>query len=144
MVASVASLLAADDVYSEETLRIARKLYCPVCAGQTVADSQAGLARQMRETIENKVQAGESEDEILDFFVARYGETVLVEPPKQGFNLTLWWLPVLVLAIAGLVVVLYIREHTGGRPAQAEYQSDDELESIAREVLDPDTGTKAG
>ena len=51
---------SADDMYSERTLHIARQLNCPICAGESVADSQSELARQMRGIIEQKVQAGES------------------------------------------------------------------------------------
>jgi cytochrome c-type biogenesis protein CcmH len=133
----------ADDVYSERTLDIARKLQCPICAGETVADSQTALAGQMREVIEQKVQAGESERQILDYFVARYGDTVLTEPPKSGFTLTLWWVPVAVLLIGGLIAALYIRERRGTlleRPSQEA--NDDELEALAREALSGDAGVR--
>jgi cytochrome c-type biogenesis protein CcmH len=126
------------DQYSPETLRIARKLLCPVCTGQTIADSQSGIAREMLATVEQKVQAGESEEEILDFFVARYGESVLADPPKEGFGLTLWWLPVAVVLLGALTVGLYLRERTrpgGTALATPVPEADDELEAIADEVL---------
>lgn len=127
----------AEDVYSERTLEIARKLQCPICAGESVADSRTTLAAQMREVIDQKVQAGESEGLILDYFVARYGEEVLSEPPKSGFHLTLWWLPVAVLLIGGLVVVLYLRERSNGNgvPPASDAADDAELEALARDAL---------
>ena len=64
----------------------------------------------MRDTIEQKVQAGESEQQILDYFVAGYGESILTDPPKSGFVLTLWWIPVLVVLVGALAVGLYLRE----------------------------------
>ena len=131
----------ADDVYSERTLDIARKLQCPICAGETVADSQTALAGQMREVIEQKVQTGESEEQILDYFVARYGETVLTEPPKSGFTLTLWWVPVAVLVVGGLIAALYIRERSGTRQEPPNQDgNDEELEALAREALSGDAG----
>jgi cytochrome c-type biogenesis protein CcmH len=133
----------AEDVYSEQTLEIARKLQCPICAGETVADSQTMLARQMREVIEQKVQAGESEQQILDYFVARYTETVLTAPPKSGFTLTLWWAPVAVLLLGGLVAALYMRERRGAQHDQGRRASDDdELEALAREALAGDTSVR--
>jgi cytochrome c-type biogenesis protein CcmH len=132
--------ISAQDVYSEKTLEISRKLSCPVCAGQTVAESNSPIARQMRSTIEQKVQAGESERQIIDFFVARYGESIVTEPPKSGFSLGLWWMPVLVVVLAATVVALFVRERTRASAASVKANadapaSDDELEAIAREVL---------
>jgi len=131
--------VSAQDVYSEETLEISRKLQCPVCAGQSVADSGSQLAGQMRAIIEEKVQAGESEAQIIDFFVARYGDSIVTEPPKSGFSLALWWMPVVVVALGALVVGLFVRERTRQAPRRAtagdSSASDEELEAIARDVL---------
>ncbi|MEX1158383.1 MAG: cytochrome c-type biogenesis protein [Thermomicrobiales bacterium] len=138
--------VVAQDVYSEKTLEISRKLQCPVCAGQTVADSGSQLAGQMRAIIEQKVQAGESEEQILNFFVARYGESILTEPPKSGFSLALWWMPIAVVALGALVVGLFVRERTRGvarRPVATDSSADDdELEAIARDVLGPRGGER--
>ena len=138
--------VAAQDVYSDETLEISRKLQCPVCEGQTVADSTSKLAVQMRAIIEEKVQAGESEEQIIDFFVARYGESIVTEPPKSGFSLALWWMPVVVVVLGAVVVGVFVRERTRTAPRRAvagdETASDDELEAIAREVLGPPGGER--
>lgn len=147
LVVGVTGLLAsspsagAEDVYSERTLEIARQLNCPICSGESLADSQTELARQMRGIIEQKVQAGESDQQIRDYFVARYGESILADPPKEGFSLALWWMPVLVVALGALVVGLYLRERTPRAPGAARREetgrdeSDPELEAIARDVL---------
>lgn len=140
--------VAAQDVYSEKTLEIARKLQCPVCAGQSVADSGSQLAGQMRDIIEQKVQAGESEAQILDFFVARYGDSILAEPPKSGFSLGLWWMPVVVVVLGAIVVTLFVRERTRMAPESSLVASggrdadDEELEAIAREILGPPSGER--
>lgn len=149
LVAGVAftSVVSAQDVYSERTMELAQRLQCPVCSGQSVADSQVTLAQQMRDVIEQKVQAGESDEQILAYFTARYGENVLLEPPKSGFTLTLWWIPPAVLLMGGLAVVLYMREGTGrkhGAPQGATVTSsdDEELDALAREYLDPDSNAR--
>ena len=128
----------AEDMYSQRTIKLAREIHCPICAGESVADSQTELARQIRGIIEEKVQAGESDQEIKDYFVARYGESILFDPPKSGFRLGLWWMPLIVVGVGALVVVSFVRERTRApRPLTAEQPSDDdaELEAIAREVL---------
>lgn len=138
--------LAADDIYSERTMEISRELRCPICDGQAVADSQSQLAHDMRDTIEQQVQAGQSNDEIKDYFVARFGEEVLLEPSKSGINLTLWWIPVVVLLLGAAVIVLYLRDNSRrNAPAVEADVADPELEALAREALgsqrdgDPET-----
>lgn len=137
-----------EDIYSERTLNLARQFQCPICSGQSVADSNVTLARQMRDVIEQKVQAGETDEQIKAYFIERYGEHVLLDPPKSGLNLTLWWIPPAVLAVGALVVILYMREGRGGgqRPASPDRQEllldDEELESLAREYLNPDTNVR--
>lgn len=134
LVATVSSAFA-QDVYSQRTLELSRRLHCPVCAGQTVADSNSELARQIRGLIEEKVQAGESDQQILDFFVARYGVSILAEPPKSGIGMGLWWMPVLVVLVGAGVVVTYLRERTRVPGAMSAEADDAELEAIARDVL---------
>jgi cytochrome c-type biogenesis protein CcmH len=102
----------------------------------------------MRDTIERKVQAGESDEQIMAYFVDRYDENVLMDPPKSGFMLTLWWIPPFVLAVGALVVVLYMREGSGrkprrGTPESYDERDDAELEALAREFLHPDTNPRA-
>jgi cytochrome c-type biogenesis protein CcmH len=129
----------AQDVYSPRTLELARRMHCPVCAGQTVADSNSELALQIRGIIEEKVQAGESDQEILDYFFARYGPSILAEPPKSGIGMGLWWMPVLVVAVGAVVVVTYLRERTRVPSPTIVDGDDEELEAIAREVLGSST-----
>lgn len=132
----VAATAAAEEVYSPRTLSIARRLNCPVCTGESVADSQALLARQMRDTIEQKVRAGESDAQIIAYFRQQYGDAILAAPPKSGFSLALWWIPFGVVGLGALVVALFLRERMA-RPAPVAGApvDDDELEQIAREVL---------
>ena len=91
---------------------IARSLRCPVCEGLSVADSPTALAAEMRALIRKKVAAGESAEEIVAYFVERYGEEVALVPRRQGLGLALWWGPVAIFVLGGAVVV---RTLWGGR-----------------------------
>lgn len=84
----VGAVLAAD--VDEQTTAIAKQLKCPVCQNIPVAYSQSQLAGEMRQVIRDKLAEGESEEAIVQYFVDRYGEDVLLEPRREGFSLLLW------------------------------------------------------
>ena len=129
---------AQEDVYSERTVEIGRNLSCPVCEGQTVADSHSRVALEMMEAIEAQVQAGQSDEAIYTYFRARYGDEVLVEPPREGINLALWWVPVGMIALGLGVVALYFRDSlalTRRVQRQDPETVDPELEQLADQYL---------
>jgi cytochrome c-type biogenesis protein CcmH len=78
---------------------IARQLRCPVCQGLSVGDSPSELANEMRVLVREQLQQGKTSAEVLDYFVRRYGEWILLAPPKHGFNLVIWVLPFVLLPI---------------------------------------------
>ena len=84
--------------------RVALQLQCPVCEGQSVADSSSGLARDMRSLIRSKQASSESDQQILDDFVASYGDGILSEPPKHGIALGVWVGPIAALGLATAVL----------------------------------------
>ena len=86
----------------QQVQQIAAGLHCPICKDLSVADSPAPLAQQMRQEIAAKLGAGESADQIRAGFVAAYGPSVLMSPPRQGVAGVAYYLPLLVLA-AGVV-----------------------------------------
>ncbi|MDR7500359.1 MAG: cytochrome c-type biogenesis protein CcmH, partial [Armatimonadota bacterium] len=94
-----------------------RELMCPVCEGQTVAESNATLAVQMRAEIRARLQRGETREQILDYFVSQFGESVLAAPPKRGAGLVLWLTPVAAFAVGILVLVRYLRGLTRPHPS---------------------------
>lgn len=85
----------------ERTSKVAATLRCPVCQGESIQDSPAELAQQMRGVVRDQLRAGKSPDEIKAYFVARYGEWILLEPKMTGLNILLYAFPVM-LVIAGL------------------------------------------
>lgn len=105
-----------------EMRAIAATLACPVCQGLSVADSPSQLAQQMRAAILDQLAAGSSKEQIIQFFVDRYGEGILFDPPKRGFGLLIWWVPVLgVLAgtiVVGLLLARWVRR-PGAEPGEA-------------------------
>jgi cytochrome c-type biogenesis protein CcmH/NrfF len=96
-----------DQVYA-----VASRLMCPVCAGQTVAESDSAVAREMRDVIRAKLQAGETPDGILNFFVGQFGESVLAEPPRRGITLLLYLGPAAGVAGGLALAVILIRRWT--------------------------------
>lgn len=84
---------------------IGSKLRCPVCQGVAISDSPAGLAVKMRGQVRDLVAKGYSDEQIMSYFERSYGEFVRLEPPMQGLNLMLWFLPVAAL-LGGAFLVL--------------------------------------
>jgi cytochrome c-type biogenesis protein CcmH/NrfF len=101
--------VAHADPLDDETRRIGKQLQCPVCSGASVADSPSDLAGQMRSVIRARLQAGESEEQIIAYFVERYGDSVLIEPPRRGIGLAVWLAPIGMLALGGLLLWRLLR-----------------------------------
>lgn len=93
------------DTLEDQIAEISGELMCPVCEGQSVAESNAQLARDMRAVIKTKLLEGKSKEEIIDYFVSSYGETILASPPPRGFSVILWLLPVLSVLIGGAIIL---------------------------------------
>ena len=100
-----------DAVAASRAVKLSEKLRCLVCQNQTIADSNAELAQDLRRQIHEQIAAGRSDAEILDYMVARYGDFVLYQPPVKPTTALLWAGPalLLVLGFAGLVRVLRTR-----------------------------------
>lgn len=97
---------------------VAADLMSPACPGRTLLNCTSDYAEQWRELIRQKIAQGETRDEIMQYFVSMRGEEVLAAPPKRGFALTAWLLPIFVVVNgAGLILVLTYR-WTRSRPSQ--------------------------
>jgi cytochrome c-type biogenesis protein CcmH len=109
--------LAQDAELDRQTREIAGALMCPVCQNLSAADSPSELAEQMRQVVRAKLAAGESREQILAYFVDRYGEEILIDPPKRGFNLVIWVVPPLLLLGFGVVLWRTVRRWRASAPA---------------------------
>lgn len=113
--ATIVAVLVADDPSSPDRVHaLASRLKCPVCDSETIADSPTDLARDLQDLIAEQVADGWTDQEIIDFFVATYGEHVLLDPPTGGRTALLWIAP-LVVAAAGVVVILGLRARRSTR-----------------------------
>lgn len=107
-----ASGQTAKPVSEDVVHEVAVQLRCVVCQNLSVADSPSEMASQMRAIIRERLAAGESPAEVQRYFVERYGEWILLAPPRRGFNLLVWLLP-LAAVLAGLAAAaLLIRRWT--------------------------------
>lgn len=102
-----------EDPREREMLDIAKDLRCTVCQNQPVSESNADLARDMRALIREQLAAGKSREQIVDYFVERYGDYVLMKPPYQGPGFVLWAMPLLLLAVLGVSAFFYLRHRLG-------------------------------
>ena len=100
----------ADSDLEARTTAVAATLRCPVCQGESIQDSPAELAQQMRGVVRDQLRAGKSPEEIKAYFVARYGEWILLEPKMTGLNILLYAFPVMLVIVGlGFVYVLVRR-----------------------------------
>jgi len=101
------------------TRHVAAQLRCPVCQGLSLADSPSELALEMKDVVRDQLAAGRTPDEVKAYFVAKYGEWILLEPPRRGVNLLAYLLPAVAL-IGGLGVIWFAlrRWTSGGQPAE--------------------------
>lgn len=154
---ALAALAGAQDATAAPSVQIgsrafdiSRNLRCPVCTSESVADSSAEIAQQMRGLIQEKIDEGLSDAQIYAFFQERYGDWILLDPPKRGVHLLVWLLPVLIGATAVVVVVGMTRRWLAAS-AKAEPANPADLErvraALAGAAADPDrrdTGDETG
>ncbi|HYR39701.1 MAG TPA: cytochrome c-type biogenesis protein [Methylomirabilota bacterium] len=107
---------AASPVDERVVHDVAAQLRCVVCQNLSVADSPSETANQMRQIIRERLAAGESPEQVRAYFVEKYGQWILLSPPKEGFNLLVWVVPFAGLG-AGLVLVAVVLRRWTRRPA---------------------------
>jgi len=125
----------ADPALEARALRLGKELRCVVCQNQSIDDSDAELARDLRLILRERIAAGDSDSQAIDFIVARYGSFVQLRPPLRVDTFLLWFGPVLVLVLGGIGAALYVRGRS--RAAVAGALSADEEAEVAR-MLDGD------
>ena len=124
-----------DDLTTDQrAYQLSQQLMCPVCDGQTLDQSQAQLSLDMQAVIERKIEEGESNAEIRDYFVARYGEVVLASPNAGGFNIIAWVMPVIIFVGGALLVG---NAFLNMRRKRREEASGNEVEESTESALEP-------
>ncbi len=116
---------------TERVQRLHEAFACPQCDGQSVAESNAAVAAEIRNFISDEVRAGSTDTEIRDQLIGGYGGDVLLNPPSEGFSALIWILPVVVavLGVAGLVAVI----RRGGEGSRTASRDDAALVTAARQ-----------
>ncbi len=108
---------------------LASELRCPVCQNQTLADSNADLARDLKEAIRKQIAQGRSDEDIRRFMVQRYGDFVLYEPPVRGDTTLLWAGPFAMLALGGCALAWRLRRARPEACPDACFNGDAEQEA---------------
>jgi cytochrome c-type biogenesis protein CcmH len=125
----------ADPAQEAQARAFMREIRCVVCQSQSIDESDAEIAAQLRNAIREQMKAGKSEDEIRDYLVARYGDFVLLNPPFKPATLILWLGPFVLVAV-GLAVGLTVL-HRQKKSAPLEL-SDSERERVKRLLVEED------
>ena len=118
-----------DPVKAARAVKLAEKLRCLVCQNQTIADSNAELANDLRSQIREQIAAGKSDDEIVAYMVNRYGDFVLYQPPFKATTLLLWAGPALLL-VGGVVVLVRNLRRRPARRSRADRRREARAERL--------------
>ncbi|MFQ5914284.1 MAG: cytochrome c-type biogenesis protein CcmH [Nitrospinota bacterium] len=125
-----------------DPLDIAKSIMSPVCPGRLIADCPSPEAEQLREVIRRQVAQGKSKQEIVDYFVEVYGQSVLPAPPQRGFFLTAWYLPLALMLSGGGIIFVLVRIWARGEkgeetpPERKRAASDDPAIQRYARILD--------
>ena len=113
---------------------IGRTIRCPVCQGLPITESPSDLSQQMLRELRAQVRAGQGADQITGYFAARYGDTVLLDPPRRGVNLLLWLGPLAAALLGGG----WLLSHLNRRPGSTAPADPAELESAEHDPAEDD------
>jgi len=137
--AKEAAPMGPDPAVEARMMALANELRCLVCQNQTLADSHADLAQDLRQEIREMVARGMSDDEIRSYLVDRYGDFVLYRPPWKATTALLWAGPFLLVVVGGIVLGASLRRRRREALADDAPLSDEERDRLRR-ILDEDDG----
>ncbi|HAI28746.1 MAG TPA: cytochrome C biogenesis protein CcmH [Thalassospira sp.] len=119
--------MLSNPVLEERAREISKELRCLVCQNQSIDDSDAELARDLRVLVRERLVAGDDNQEVIDYIVARYGDYVLLNPPLKPETYILWASPGVLVVLAILAVfAFYRRKKRDGSPASASLSKDEQ------------------
>jgi cytochrome c-type biogenesis protein CcmH len=135
LVATGAFAVQPDEILDDPALEtrareISKDLRCLVCQNESIDDSNASLARDLRLIVRERLVAGDSDQEVKDFIVDRYGEFALLRPTTSGANAILWWSGPLAFLIALIMGALYIRSRSKVVETPVDTLNDDEQKRL--------------
>lgn len=124
--------MLADRALEARARELSALVRCLVCQNQSIDDSNADLARDLRRLVRERLVAGDGDQQVLDYLVARYGAFVLLEPPRTGSTWLLWYGPFVLLALGGAGVVLAARRRSRrtAEPAPLSPEERSRLEAL--------------
>jgi cytochrome c-type biogenesis protein CcmH len=137
--AAEAPTVAADPALEARVIAVTSELRCLVCQNQTIADSHADLAVDLRNQVREMLRQGQSQEQIVAYMTARYGDFVLYRPPLKESTALLWFGPAALLAGGLAMLVLVLRRRARMRPDQFE---SDETDSRPAPLPPPDATTR--
>jgi cytochrome c-type biogenesis protein CcmH len=125
--------MLADPSLEARAREIGRDLRCLVCQNESIEDSNADLARDLRLLVRERLLAGDSDAQVIDYVAARYGDFVRLDPPVKPKTWVLWFGPGLLLLVAGSGVLLYLRRRQiAGAPAPLDPAERKRLDALLR------------
>jgi cytochrome c-type biogenesis protein CcmH len=133
-----------DPAQEQRARDLGREIRCLVCQSQSIEDSAADLAGDLRHIVRERIEAGDSDDQIRAYLVARYGDFVLFNPPVKPATYLLWFGPVAVFFVASLAVLVYLRRRrraasdAASAPAALTAEEERRLERLLAEGGGPD------
>ncbi|MCB1462451.1 MAG: cytochrome c-type biogenesis protein CcmH [Nitratireductor sp.] len=135
--ASASLAVQPDEVLSDPALEtraraISSELRCMVCQNQSIDDSDADLARDLRLLVRDRLKAGDSDEQVMDYVVSRYGEFVLLRPSFSARNLLLWAMPAIVLLIGAAGFFAYVRRGSAALASGSSRLSAEEEQRLTK------------
>ena len=138
LVLAAGAAAQARRVAEQQVQDVAAQLRCVVCQNLSVADSPSEMASQMRAIVRERLEAGEAPEQVVQYFVERYGEWILLSPRRHGFNLLVWVMPAVAVVVGftlvGLVLVRWTRRGAAAGPVPPTPVDAAMRERIRREI----------
>lgn len=131
-----------DPVLEARARELSREIRCLVCQNESIDSSNADLARELRLLVRERLVAGDSDQDVLDFLVERYGAFVLLRPPMQPTTYLLWFGPLVLLLLGAIGVAFYLRGQRQGQTAAPAAPLSAEEAARLEELLADSDGTK--
>jgi cytochrome c-type biogenesis protein CcmH len=127
--------MLSDPALEARARALSKDLRCMVCQNESIDDSGAPLAHDLRVLVRDRIKAGDSDRQVLDFLVARYGEFVLLKPRLSWHTVALWGLPPTVLLIGAVVILMDLRRRRAAQASEERANLSAAEEARLRELL---------